>query len=567
MSFSPRITSLLAVGSFLTFFLACQAADQPVYQPCPLIRAYYPAPTIDKSSDLIKSFSQNFSAVFDNLIKTGNHEIYGEITPNTTSFSVVLFSTADDGHDDPIFFDYHHTAPAAKAKKNVGLDTVFPIGSLTQLFTVYAWLAKFGDKEWDTPITKFIPELLNAKGPTSKDDVKNEFTVPWSDVTIGALASHMAGVARDSNACQLGKACDKKHFVDTFAQVPPVSLPDMTPIFSNAGFQLLALAVETPNGPGPKGATSYDEVLRKTILGPLNMTHTRLAGDKGVDSSTIFGGGLNTSAPGEQGSLSILSTTSDLARLGHSILSSSLLPPATTRRWFTPAASTSNLRNSVGRPWEIYHASFSSASPSPIADIFLKSGEVASYSSYLGLSPDLSVGFAILAHDSSLGNKPADLNVYADVVAETLADIFGLAARGAMARFGGSFSGVANNMNTSVEFEISADGPGLVVSNMVIDGKDVRAEMANQAGIETKNLDFRVYPAIEAAGKYQFVAVYQDKNAPVDAGTPTCITWMTVGQLGGGAVDRVVFELDKDGVATGVSIPSRGITMTMDKKA
>jgi len=184
MPSSYRILSALALWSFLR---PSWAADQPAYQPCPIFRAYYPPPTIDKSSDVMQSFSKNFTATFDELVRTGKHEIYGDITPNTTSFSVVLFSTADDS----IFFEYHHTAPAAKAKVNVTMDTVFPVGSLTQLFAVYAWLAKFGDKEWDTPITKFLPELLRP--PTTPGKI----TVPWSEVTIGALASHMAGIVRD----------------------------------------------------------------------------------------------------------------------------------------------------------------------------------------------------------------------------------------------------------------------------------------------------------------------------------------------------------------------------------
>ena len=184
MPISNRILAALALWSFLS---PSWAADQPAYQPCPIFRAYYPPPTIDKSSDVMQSFSKNLTVTFDELVRTGKHEIYGDITPNSTSFSVVLFSTADD----PIFFSYHRTAPAADVKSNVTMDTVFPVGSLTQLFTVYAWLAKFGDKEWDSPITKFLPELL---GPST---TPGKITVPWSEVTIGALASHMAGIVRD----------------------------------------------------------------------------------------------------------------------------------------------------------------------------------------------------------------------------------------------------------------------------------------------------------------------------------------------------------------------------------
>jgi len=263
------------------------------------------------------------------------------------------------------------------------------------------------------------------------------------------------------------------------------------------------------------------------------------------------------------------------------MLTSRLLPAAMTRRWFSTVADTSNLRNAVGRPWEVYHASAGAGgATAPVVDIYLKSGAVGAYSSYMGVSPDLGVGFAILAHDANAGtannntSKPAtaaDLNVYADVVADTLGDIFTLAAKDAAARFGKVFKGRNNNGNDKAEFKIARDGPGLVVSDLVVAGVDIRAEVAAAAGIALENLDFRVYPSIEvkkgpaageAVGLYQFVAVYQDMSAPVDAGTPTCITWMTVGEFGSSAVDRVVFELDSMGVASGVRIPGRGVTLS-----
>lgn len=183
-----------------------------------------------------------------------------------------------------------------------------------------------------------------------------------------------------------------------------------------------------------------------------------------------------------------MSSTRDLARAGYGILSSRL-SPSVTRRWFAPVADTSNLRNGVGRPWEIYHA--------PAVDVLLKAGDVGPYSSYLGLSPDMGVGFAILAHDATGAGRPADLNVHADIVAETLADIFGLAAQQAAGRYGGVFAGKGGD---KVKFRIAKDGPGLVVSKLVVGGKDVREETARVARIEIESLDFRLYPAIELKG-------------------------------------------------------------------
>lgn len=178
--------SLLAVVS---------AQDQLPYQPCPLLRAYYPLPSINKSSSAIQAASVTFKGLFDNLIQTGCSDDFGCISPNTTSFSVVLFSGDDAAADDAIFFDYSHTVPDLTiAGSNVGLDTIFPAGTLTQVFTVYAWLIQLGDGHWADSITAFLPELATANVSTSAGDL---LAVDWNGVTVGALAGHMSGIIRD----------------------------------------------------------------------------------------------------------------------------------------------------------------------------------------------------------------------------------------------------------------------------------------------------------------------------------------------------------------------------------
>lgn len=120
--------------------------------------------------------------------------------------------------------------------------------------------------------------------------------------------------------------------------------------------------------------------------------------------------GDEVSLAGEQAALGLTSTISDLAKLGQSILTSAVLPAATTRRWLKPFASASILPNAVGRPWEIdyYRASPADA----IIDVYTKSGTVGKYSSYFGLVPSYDVGFAILAVDN--GREAPDLDAYAD---------------------------------------------------------------------------------------------------------------------------------------------------------
>lgn len=186
----------LAVGplSFLPMILA----GNPVYQPCPLLKAYYPMPTIDKNAEAVKSFTKGFTTLFDQLVKAGGSEDFGEITPNTTSFSVVLFSGSDGAEEDPVFFEYHYVAPEAPQNSTLNSNTMLPLGTLTQLFTVYAWLVELGDEQWGKPITEYLPELNRVS--------KGEMKVQWDDITVGSLAGQMSGLAREcefaENVCQ-----------------------------------------------------------------------------------------------------------------------------------------------------------------------------------------------------------------------------------------------------------------------------------------------------------------------------------------------------------------------------
>lgn len=179
-------------------FAASLAEAQTLYQPCPLLRAYYPSPTLDKSSSTLQSFTQEFTSLFDDLIANGGSDDFGAITPNTTSFSVVLFSGADSAQADPVLYEYYHTATLLDSVEDVTPHSLFPTGTLTQLFTIYAWLIESGSGSWDSPITDFLPELGSVDDLTSEFDVG--IGVDWTTITIGSLAAHMSGLMRD---CEL----------------------------------------------------------------------------------------------------------------------------------------------------------------------------------------------------------------------------------------------------------------------------------------------------------------------------------------------------------------------------
>ncbi|KJR83623.1 alkaline D-peptidase [Sporothrix schenckii 1099-18] len=536
--------------ALLAGLAAVSSAQDLPYQPCPLIRAYYPVPGINKSSSAIQKATATFSGLFDNLVKTGCSDNFGCISPNTTSFSLALYSIADAGDDeDFIFFDYSHTVPSLANNKTVGLDTIFPTGTLTQVFTVYAWLIQMGDGYWEQPITVFLPELLETSLSSGS------IAVDWDNVSIGSLAGQMSGIVRDSYACQLGSECNHEDFITKIGASTPYALPDTTPIISNAAFQLLAFAIER-SGKAKCKATSFDAILSASFLQPLNMTRSGLLTPS--SESQVFGGDFHSSSIGEPAGMSLLSTTRDLARAGRAMMKSKLISASATRRWLQPIADTSNLRNGVGRPWEIYHAG--QYANSTVLDVFTKNGYAGAYASYFGLSPDLGAGFAILSHDTS--GTAADLNAYADIVSLALLDLEALAAAEAAAYYSGNYTGQSGNGDTAV-IQSPSDGYGFVVADLVVDGIDLRNQTAFAANIELENLDFRIYPSNVVQGtKHLFVAVFQDKKAPVDADTPTCITWQEVGSLGQNIADQFIFDTDSTtGFAQSLSVLGRQSTL------
>ncbi|KAK7409300.1 hypothetical protein QQX98_008540 [Neonectria punicea] len=516
-----------------------QDSDDIPFSACPLIGAYYPPPTISKSSDAFSQLESRFTDVFDELIKNGGSEDYGETMPNTTSFSVVLFGGSNSLDDNPIFFEYHYTSPEDQSLTNTNLTstTKLPLGDVTMVFTVYAWLADKGE-QWEQPITKYLPELV---------DVKGSLSVPWEDVTIGSLAGQISGLSRQSQACVIGEPCDWKSFASDFAEKPPVFLPDTTPVVSYAAFQLLAFAMQRECG-HRRGKRSWASVLENTLLRPLNMTSSGLLSAGMTDVFAIDG--LNTSQIGEPGALSLVSSIEDLARAGHSMLSSTLLAPAVTRRWLHPNTDTSNLRNGVGRPWEVYRAG--STAISPVIDALTKSGAIGKYASYFGLVPDFGAGFAILAHDSTVKDRKLDLNVYADIASESIGYFQAIAAKEMALRYAGSYKG---SHGAVAALNITDNSPGLEVQKLVIDKTDVKAEVAKKLDIKVADLDFRIYPTnVQDETKHQFIAVFQDRSAPVDKGTPTCITWQEVGATAG-VEHSFDFLLDADGKSIGLEFP------------
>jgi CubicO group peptidase (beta-lactamase class C family) len=73
-------------------------------------------------------------------------------------------------------------------------DTVFRVGSVSKLITVYTLLAEVGMERMHDPVTRWVPELARAAKKNKGDPARR---VQWDEVTIGQLCGHMAGISRN----------------------------------------------------------------------------------------------------------------------------------------------------------------------------------------------------------------------------------------------------------------------------------------------------------------------------------------------------------------------------------
>lgn len=148
---------------------------------CPLLGPVFPpVPKGLAKSAAVKTAVEKLTKELNEIVKQGTD----------TTLYVQAFSGTDK------IFSYGYAPPNTTSSLTSGtLDekTVFRIGSVSKLITVYALLAEVGMERLNDPVTRWVPELANA---TRHQDGSVQ-SPRWNEVTIGQLASHMSGVGRN----------------------------------------------------------------------------------------------------------------------------------------------------------------------------------------------------------------------------------------------------------------------------------------------------------------------------------------------------------------------------------
>ncbi|KAL1837870.1 hypothetical protein VTJ49DRAFT_3296 [Mycothermus thermophilus] len=549
-------------------------------QNCPLLGPAYPAAT-DVAGPAFAAARDIFEAALasDSDVKT-----------DSVSFAFEIYRTRQ-GRAESIYRTFN-TASSRNVSAQVGPETLFRINSISKVITVYTMLAKLGYQYWHEPISKFVPELADL--PSQPNDVIR--SVDWSEITLEALASQISGLAKeyafgdisafvpgvpglrtldDSEVVRCGaaplKPCLRAEILKYMQQNTwPVFPSFHTPTYSSMAFELLAFAIENITG------TPFPDLVQEHILQPLNLTRTFLTHPGNDSNAAVF----------ETWDMDYGDAAPDLTTLGNSILTSSLLPPSTTRRWLRPVTHSSTLTFSLGSPWEIMRVAVpvdSTNTTTRIVDVYTKQGGGGSgegYTSLLLLSPDHELGVSILT--GGPGSTAAMLAMRKLVVDVWLPAAEAAAREQAKQEFAGRYvASSAGDSESVLDVSLQSGEPGLAITQIVSNGTDVLALLMLASPVAGDG-EGRVwlYPTglvqsqgkgkgtkcrrVEGSGKrVAFRGVLGRAGARHFSGGEDCSSWAERDNVrwGNYPTDLVVFETGPDGKASAVEVPVLGVTL------
>ncbi|KAJ5375112.1 Beta-lactamase-like protein [Penicillium concentricum] len=502
---------------------------------CPLLGPAFPAPTALSNDPTFLSKAEELTFKLNKAVEDGGLP--------SISFAVQVFSSEEDDSA----FDFYHTdhpvTVGSVGVQEVDEDTMFRIGSISKLWTMFLFMTFEGTRYFHEPVSKYVPELRTKYSPAQAKDKINY--LQWSDVTIGELASHQAGLARDYAFGDLGfnsellqtfgfPSLPKKEKLTCGSEYPcdrkdPLTSTSQTPIYSNAGYQILGYVLESI------AKADYEDILMDLGL-IMRLAKKLLLGE-------------------------IFSSAKDMATFGRAVLSSALVNPAVTRRWLKPVTHTSSLQHSVGAPWEIY----TFLTPRRV-DMYAKAGDIGLYSSFIGLSPDHNTGITVLVAGNNSHTMTSTISeMVSDIILPTLDDV---ARNQALERFGGTYALTEGSSNSSITITAD-DGAGLVVSSWTSDSADmIETIMRLQQVNDRSAISIRLQPSgLETPGRISFLAVIYHLTVSEDAGplVGSCFSWILLESMVYGNVGLPEFEftLDHDGDAT--SLSPRALRVTLPK--
>ncbi|KAL7821163.1 beta-lactamase/transpeptidase-like protein [Trichoderma aethiopicum] len=557
MIMTLHLVVVLATLGSVSFAQWDQVLQGPAFDP----------PSHLSDNNIIQRAVSDITNFLNEAIRSGTSR-FGNFNSSTTSLSLTATSQLDAS---PII-DFHHTSGSlnisAGSTSRVTGDTVYRIGSISKLFTVYSLLLNNGSKYWHNPVTDFVPELRRAVSHCSP------YAVQWDQVTVGALASQLSGIGRDCNSAdlavldfpwtQLGLPslptqevptcgindgqlpCSREEYFAAYAQRHAVFPPYSKAMYSNGAYRILAYVLEAITG------RSYEDVVNNEIFRPLSMKRSSALPPTSRRKGVIPDGdaGWNREYGDEIATGGLLSSTNDLVRFGRAIFSNKQLSSMETLRWMKPNSFTASPSLSIGAPWEIVRTR-SGITTGRTVDLYTKSGSVGAYQSLIILVPDYQVTVAVLAAGP---DASAAVQIATETTIQTLLPALEEAAKEESCnKFCGEYSASTNGSDSSLIITVD-NSPGLLIESWTHQGHDLIA--ASQAYANATRggqiQSVRLFPSgLQTRNRTAYRAIFQRVLPDGDASVyrvfdPAAGTLGMPDQLmyGGIAVDEFVFHVD-----------------------
>lgn len=153
---------------------------------CPFLGPSFPSSIDLPKSEAIRNASASFPDAIESLFESES------LNRTHVSFTIDVFSTATNES----IYSFSHEGSSLNGTLTIGVldeHTIFRIGSVSKLYTVYAILLAGGHQVLEEPVTKYLPELA---GNSNRNPIEH---IRWEDVTVGNLAAHQAG---SGGACE-----------------------------------------------------------------------------------------------------------------------------------------------------------------------------------------------------------------------------------------------------------------------------------------------------------------------------------------------------------------------------
>ncbi|KAI1173794.1 beta-lactamase/transpeptidase-like protein [Nemania sp. FL0916] len=502
-----------------------------------------PAPVdISSNSSAVRTQWNNLTSTLEGHL-SGKEPVAALSGLENITFSLGLFSL-HDCHATSL--QYHHTGPDVRNStygvKKVDGNSIYRVASMTKVMTVYAGLLLLDPKDWNKPMTEIFPEVASLP----QDDPVHH--IQWNTITPFSLASQISGVpanARPFDVGEISTALYGANIDPTTLGLPPVTVNStglnvpckgfnctgveyiksmqaptlpvfQSPGYANTNFILLGRVISKLTG-----LSQNEQWFRKALFDPLGMKSTSSVSPtkKPYAGYVVAGPVTDFAYQGEITSSSggIFSSTNDIAKLGFSMLNSSLLPADQTRKWMKPNSFTATPDFALGLGWEIYR--YTDKVTGHIHEFYTKLGDAGAYASYLVIIPNYDFGFSVMTTSGIVtsAQRSAAAHLLADLVSETLMPALrDQAVKETKKNYAGTYSATGKGESSMILAynETEGAGFGLTLTSLVSDGKDLLAYMkrlyaAEQLVLAPATIDpktgqrgFEITPVVPDTGDY-----------------------------------------------------------------